>query len=511
MFGKVYVAQRLDVPEHQVALKLLPRSMYVGRNVEREFVMLATVSHPNVVQLKDHGTTPDYVWLTMPVYKGETLAERLERGTMSLSEAYEVFLAVARGLVALHAAGLRHQDVKPENIFLARFGELVHPILLDLGVAAEVDAPFVAGTALYAAPEQLAVLSGFPGAYPLGEKMDTYCLATTLLMALVGSNLYPGENARDRDELAAAQELRAAQPIANEALPYVLGPARQAIQDTFKRWLAFEPTDRPTMTQMSEELDILNEPTRQEERMEQARRARQKQSLARIRLALGALVLIGIAGGALVFSKRETIQLAGELAKAKKEGQVSFSKLDTCTAMYKVKSNEADDCETSRGKDHTEFQTSLANLGKTGTEAERERARELESRQRKLRACEELATADKKKADEEIRKFRDQADRDRDKLSAERDAAAKAWEQARLDLTAAIAERDAVRNEAKSCAEDRDACKAQLLVKPPTPPNSSPSPKPPGSGAPSASPAPVDSPPPLPPPPPPKPDVPATP
>lgn len=71
-FGRVYVAQRLDVPEHQVALKLLPRSLYVGRNVDRELVMLATVGHPHVVQLKDHGTTDEYVWLTMPVYEGQT-------------------------------------------------------------------------------------------------------------------------------------------------------------------------------------------------------------------------------------------------------------------------------------------------------------------------------------------------------------------------------------------------------------------------------------------------------
>ena len=141
MFGKVYVAQRIDVPEHQVALKLLPRSLYAGRNVERELVMLATVGHPNVVQLKDHGTTPDYVWLTMPVYSGETLAERLEKkGTLTPRQAYDIFLPMARGLEALHAAGLRHQDVKPENIFLAVFGGRVHPILLDLGVAAERDA-----------------------------------------------------------------------------------------------------------------------------------------------------------------------------------------------------------------------------------------------------------------------------------------------------------------------------------------------------------------------------------
>ncbi|MFT3768687.1 MAG: protein kinase [Minicystis sp.] len=200
MFGKVYVAQRLDVPEHRVALKLLPRSLYAGRNVERELVMLATVGHPNVVQLKDHGTTPDYVWLTMPVYQGQTLAERLEKGTLTCSQAHDIFLPIARGLEALHAAGLRHQDVKPENIFLAVFGGRVHPILLDLGVAAEKDASFVAGTALYGAPEQVAALAGLPSTAPYSEKMDTYGLASTLLYALVGPRHFPGEEADDSIE-----------------------------------------------------------------------------------------------------------------------------------------------------------------------------------------------------------------------------------------------------------------------------------------------------------------------
>src|SRR5205823_153297 len=150
-----------------------------------------------------------YVWLTMPVYKGETLAERLERGPLSLREAHDIFLAVARGLEALHGVGLRHQDVKPDNIYLATFGRRVHPILLDLGVAAEREAPFVAGTALYASPEQIAALNGYPGAIPLSEKMDTYCLATTLLMSLIGSRKFPGETAKTRSEIAEAQDLRA--------------------------------------------------------------------------------------------------------------------------------------------------------------------------------------------------------------------------------------------------------------------------------------------------------------
>src|SRR5690606_37659069 len=105
MFGQVYVAERTDVPEHRVALKVLSRDMYAGRNVERELVMLAAASHPHIVQLKDHGMTEHYVWISMPLYEGETLDERLERGTLSLREAYDIFVPIARGVHALHERG----------------------------------------------------------------------------------------------------------------------------------------------------------------------------------------------------------------------------------------------------------------------------------------------------------------------------------------------------------------------------------------------------------------------
>src|SRR5689334_21832706 len=118
MFGRVFVAERTDVPEHRVALKLMNRAVYAGRNVERELSMLAAASHPHIVQLKDHGIEGEVVWLTMPLYEGETLAQRLERGPLGLREAYDIFLPIARGVQALHERGLRHQDIKPENIFL---------------------------------------------------------------------------------------------------------------------------------------------------------------------------------------------------------------------------------------------------------------------------------------------------------------------------------------------------------------------------------------------------------
>jgi len=133
MFGSVYVAERTDVKEHRVALKMINRAVYGDRDNQRELVMLAAATHPHIVELKDHGTTSDYIWLTMALYEGETLAARLTRGTLDLEEAHRIFVPIAQGVAALHARGLRHQDIKPENIYLADFaGHLLEHVLQGL-------------------------------------------------------------------------------------------------------------------------------------------------------------------------------------------------------------------------------------------------------------------------------------------------------------------------------------------------------------------------------------------
>src|SRR5690606_2592604 len=99
--------------------------------------------HPSIVQFKDHGWHESRLWFVMPWYEGESLQARIDRQPLSRTEARQIFEPLARALAAMHASGLRHQDVKPENIFLAnikRHGEGVSdilPVLLDLGVAAK--------------------------------------------------------------------------------------------------------------------------------------------------------------------------------------------------------------------------------------------------------------------------------------------------------------------------------------------------------------------------------------
>lgn len=485
MFGTVYVAERVDVVEHQVALKVLRRSHYVGRNVERELVMLATVGHPNVVQLKDHGMGGDYVWLTMPVYEGETLAERLKRGPLTLREAYDIFLPVARGLEALHAAGLRHQDVKPDNIFLAVFGGRLHPILLDLGVAAEREATFVAGTALFAAPEQLLAITGLMGALPLTEKMDTYCTAASLLYSLVEKEHFPGDDAKSRDEIAAAHEVRSTKPIAEDLLPELSGEPRRLIVEAFCKWLAHDPEDRPNISEFAEQLEVLLEPERELAREEERWKSRQKTSLLRFRLAAAGLALGGIAAGAIAYSQRETLRLASALEAAQEQGAEQFDKLDTCVASHRVARARVVQCRQRSARDRAEFDQTLSGIVQSGNASEAERAKRLRDLQAtftsRLNTCEEDAKAAEEAHTAETAKMTKEFAEKQKTLEAERDEANELAESRATQLTDMEDQRDQCIEVRVRCEVDRDACLAESATYPVPTGTPPPPPPPPGT------------------------------
>ena len=68
----------------------------------------------------------------MPLYDGETLQARLERGRLTFDEALPIALQVARGLGHAHDAGIVHRDVKPSNIVVLPDGTAK---VLDFGIA----------------------------------------------------------------------------------------------------------------------------------------------------------------------------------------------------------------------------------------------------------------------------------------------------------------------------------------------------------------------------------------
>jgi hypothetical protein len=387
MFGRVYLAERTDVPEHRVALKVINRAVFGGRDVERELVMLAATTHPHIVQLKDHGMTDDYVWLTMPLYEGETLAERLERGPLTLREAYRVFLPIAHGVHALHQRGLRHQDIKPENIYLAEIGGDVHPVLLDLGVAVESGSPFVAGTALYASPEQIVALGGLEGRGALSEKMDTYCLAATLLRSLVGPDDFPGERASSPFDIANAFEIREQSPLSDRVLTELTGDPRCQLQASFSRWLTRDPDARPDAGALADELEVLLEQEREAAAAIEAEIAQQKVALKRVRVALAAAAIVGTGVMLWGVAHRETLRLAQELERARAIGADSFDKLDTCIAAHQLAQHDAGICSTNLEEERTQHESALITERASHATASAALEKEVKRGSGRLRAC----------------------------------------------------------------------------------------------------------------------------
>lgn len=169
--GTVWLA-RDDTLGRSVALKLVKGSNASAseRMREREARALAQISHPNVITVFDFGEHEGRVWLAMEHVPGRTLRECA--GEQDPKQTLAHWIAAGHGLAAIHAAGLVHRDVKPDNVLLGDDGRIR---LIDLGlarVAAERGAsprigpgsgegvaalmtPGFVGTRSYAAPEQL--------------------------------------------------------------------------------------------------------------------------------------------------------------------------------------------------------------------------------------------------------------------------------------------------------------------------------------------------------------------
>ncbi len=269
-FGEVYRAEDQDVPGHVVALKLLREpalSSAVREHHLRELKLIAAVFHPSVVHFKDHGWFEERLWFVMPWYEGETLEKRLRRlGGIDRREARRIFEPVARALATLHGNKIRHQDIKPDNIFLARIhgagsDDGVLPVLLDLGVAATEHEALIGGTPVYFAPEVAAHYALKEDAPDVGPPADVFALALALRNAL--------EPETEEDVPAGAVEAFIEKRSRSVPPPLTRSDLRY-LRPTFERWLSLDAAKRPNAEQFAQELAVLTAP---EERAERRRRA----------------------------------------------------------------------------------------------------------------------------------------------------------------------------------------------------------------------------------------------
>jgi serine/threonine-protein kinase len=202
--GVVFVASHLVIGK-RVALKCLyPHHRASPNAVERFFRearIAATVEHPNVIQVFDGGDEKDTLFLAMELLEGESLGDRLERGALPVDEAISVFLGIMDGVAAVHAHGVVHRDLKPDNVFLtrAREGRPSDPKVLDFGISKLKEPGLreltslgtVMGTPYYMAPEQVT------NTRDVDERADVYSLGVMLYEALSGDIPYYGESVLD--------------------------------------------------------------------------------------------------------------------------------------------------------------------------------------------------------------------------------------------------------------------------------------------------------------------------
>ena len=132
--GEVYRARDTRLGR-DVAVKILPKEMSADpqrkQRFEREAKTISSLNHPNICTLHDIGSQDGVDYLVMECVEGETLAKRLDRGSLPLEQVLKIGAQIADALDKAHRAGIVHRDLKPGNIMLTATGAK----LLDFGLA----------------------------------------------------------------------------------------------------------------------------------------------------------------------------------------------------------------------------------------------------------------------------------------------------------------------------------------------------------------------------------------
>src|SRR5688500_8055328 len=195
--GEVWRARdtRLD---RSVALKVLSPAMAgdssVRLRMEREGKAISQLSHPHICTLFDVGDG----YLVMELLEGETLADRISRGPLPVTEVLRLGEQIAQALDAAHRHGVTHRDLKPGNIMLTRSGAK----LLDFGLARAkpmvlgaddetqqrsiTEEGAVVGTLQYMAAEQLDGLNA-------DARTDIFALGAVLYEMATGRRAFGGQ------------------------------------------------------------------------------------------------------------------------------------------------------------------------------------------------------------------------------------------------------------------------------------------------------------------------------
>jgi eukaryotic-like serine/threonine-protein kinase len=238
--GEVYRARdtRLD---RTVAIKVLPTSVSGDHErrsrLQREAKLVASLQHPHICTLFDFGHQEGVDYLVMEYLEGETLSQRLERGSLGVPEVLKIGEEIAGALDEAHHRGIVHRDIKPGNIMLTRTGAK----LLDFGLAslhlpmqmaadATVDQTLtqpgiLLGTLPYIAPEQAEGKTA-------DARSDIFSLGSVLYEMASGKRAFAGDSSA-----RILASVLTAQPAPLEKVP-------RPVEETIFLCLAKDPGER---------------------------------------------------------------------------------------------------------------------------------------------------------------------------------------------------------------------------------------------------------------------------
>jgi len=246
--GQVHRATERDSGQ-QVAVKVLRPELagdpeIVGRFV-RERSILAGVDHPFVVKVRDLVEDADTLAIVSDLVPGPNLRGYLAGATLAPAEATRLSIQVLEGLAAVHATGVVHRDVKPENVLVDTTAAPPQARLSDFGIARLTHGPSLTrltgliGTPRYLAPE----LSQREHATPAA---DVYSAGIMLYELVTGTTPF-----------ATIVDPVAVLLAAREKVPGPVPGFPQELWDICASMIAREPGDRPDAAAAARALSAL--------------------------------------------------------------------------------------------------------------------------------------------------------------------------------------------------------------------------------------------------------------
>lgn len=233
----VYLAEQQSLAR-QVALKVLSGELaaqpaYVER-FKHEARSAAALVHANIVQVYEVGQSNGSHFIAQEYVAGQNLAEWMHRhGQVEPGRVLDILRQVTAALSKAHERAIVHRDVKPENIMLARSGEVK---VADFGLARattdesnRTQAGVTMGTPLYMSPEQIEGRA-------IDSRSDIYSLGVTAYHMLAGEPPFQGETPL----AVAVQHINKQPPPLAERAP----DTPQELVQLVERMMAKKPEDR---------------------------------------------------------------------------------------------------------------------------------------------------------------------------------------------------------------------------------------------------------------------------